>query len=757
MTLKFRGLALGLLIGLAGALAGVMPPGFDLEQSIGLRALFAMRGPQLPPEDVIVVAIDQQSAQKLGLSSKPNLWPRRLHAELIARLAAAGAKMIAFDLIFETPSSDENGDQALAAAMRKASNVLLVAASTDSETSPSEARGQTGGGYVLEAVVPPLPTLADAAVAHAPFRLPKSARVDAYWTFRYGDGDRPSLPAMALQVYAMGCYSQLLELWQRADPNLAAQLPADAAAAMSLRAVPELMQAQRDALSGDRAEARRRLSVLKSAAGNRSDKREACDILKAVVDLYAGEGARFLNFYGPARTIKTITYAAALQSLRSSLPGETGRQGFSGKAVFVGFSPAMASEQDRIRDDYRTVYSATDGLDLSGVEIAATAFANLLQGRSVRPLDGLWNTVLVLSWGLGIGMLGRNAPSTFVALFAVFAGGIYLAVARYAFGEIGLWLPLVIPLCVQPPLALFAGAMLRHRDARWERERIKRIFSHYLPGAVVEQLTSNVGPPTEINRVVFGVCLSTDAQQYTALAESMDPAPLARILNTYYRELFEAVQRNGGRVADVIGDAMLAIWAGSASEASMRSLACQAALDIAEAASGPDREGKRPAIPTRIGIHCGNILLGNIGAGERFEFRAVGDVVNTATRIEGLGKHLGARLLVSQDVIEGVDAYLSRPLGSFLLAGKHNPVRVVELRGLRADASEQETWHCRRFAAALSHYENGRWQDAANVLSEVLTAFPRDGPARFYQERCEQLVHHPPPGPWDAVIRIEQK
>jgi adenylate cyclase len=734
-----------------------MPPGFELEQGIGLRALFAMRGPRTPPQDVIVVAIDQASAQELGLPSKPSLWPRRLHAELVARLAAADAKMIAFDLFFEAPSSDENGDQALAAAMRRANNVLLVAASTERGTSAPQAHGQAGGGHVLETVVPPMPAFADAAVAHAPFRLPKATRVDAYWTFKYGAGDIPSLPAMALQVYAMECYSQLLRLWQQADPIIAAQLPDDAAAAMSRRAVPELMQVQRDALSGDSEGARRRLSVLNNAARYRPDEREACDILKAVVDLYAGEGARFLNFYGPPRTITTISYAAALQRLRSALPGKTGIPDFAGKAVFIGFSPAMAAEQDRIRDDYRTVYSGSDGLDLSGVEIAATAFANLLQVRSVRPLNGLGCFFLVLSWGLAIGMVSRNVRISFAAILAVFAGGIYLAAARYAFGEAGLWLPLVIPLCVQPPLALFAGVVLRYRDAHWERERIKRIFSQYLPGAVVEQLTSHIGPPTEINRVEFGVCLSTDAQQYTALAESMDPAQLALILNAYYRELFEAVQRNGGRVADVIGDAMLAIWAGSASESSMRTLACQAALDIVEAASGPGRDGKRPGIPTRIGIHCGNILLGNIGAGERFEFRAVGDVVNTAARIEGLGKHLGARLLVSQDVVEGVDAFLSRPLGSFLLAGKHNPVRVAELRGLRADASEHEIWLCRRFAAAVAHYENRLWRDAANVLSEILVAVPQDGPARFYLDRCEQLARHPPADPWDPLIRIEVK
>lgn len=756
MTLRFRGLALGLFIGLAGALASVMPPAFELEQNIGLRTLFAMRGPQKPPEDVVVVAIDQASAQTLGLSPKPSQWPRRLHAELIARLAEAGAKVIAFDLMFATPSTDKSDDAALAAAMRKAGNVLLVAALRGSEAPLPDTPGAGSGTHSLESVAPLLPNVANAAAAYAPFPLPKNARVDAYWTFKYGAGDLPSLPAAALQVYALGCYSQLLERWRRADATLAAQLPLDAGAAMSLRALPELMQAQRGALSGSRDDARRRLSALKDATTSRSEG-EPCAVLHALIDLYAGDGARFLNFYGPARTVKTISYSVALQRLRSSHSEAIGKADFSGKAVFVGFSPAAAFEEDRIRDDYRTVYSASDGLDLSGVEIAATAFANLLTNRSVRPLGGLGNIVLMFSWGIVIGMLGRNLGITFAALFVVLAGGLYLAGAHYAFRVAGLWLPLVIPLCFQPPLALFASAVLRHRDARWEKDRIKRIFGQYLPGPVVEQLTSNVGPPTAINRVVFGVCVSTDAQQYTGLSETMEPARLAQILNAYYRGLFEAVHRNGGRVADVVGDAMLAIWAGSASEVSMRALACQAALDIAEAAGGPDGGGQRPAIATRIGIHCGNILLGNIGAGDRFEFRAVGDVVNTATRIEGLGKHVGALLLVSEEVMEGVAAYLTRPLGSFLLAGKHHAVRVAELRGHRAAASEQEKWRCQRFAAALSHYENGRWHDAATELSEMLAAFPQDGPTRFYLERCEQLVRHPPAGPWDPLIRMDLK
>ena len=158
-------------------------------------------------------------------------------------------------------------------------------------------------------------------------------------------------------------------------------------------------------------------------------------------------------------------------------------------------------------------------------------------------------------------------------------------------------------------------------------------------------------------------------------------------MNRYYAVLFEPVKRHGGLVQDVVGDSMLAVWATTEPDLSLRSRACLAALDIASAVDRFNAASGRLALPTRIGLHSGQLLLGSVGAMDHYEYRAVGDIVNTATRLEGLNKHLGTRLLVSADVLQGLEGLMSRELGAFLLAGKSRPIVVHELIARAADAT----------------------------------------------------------------------
>ena len=126
-------------------------------------------------------------------------------------------------------------------------------------------------------------------------------------------------------------------------------------------------------------------------------------------------------------------------------------------------------------------------------------------------------------------------------------------------------------------------------------------------------------------------------------------------MNRYYGVLFEPVKQHGGLVQDVVGDSMLAIWATTEPDASLRNRAMVAALAAATAVDRFNAASGRFALPTRIGLHSGRLLLGSVGAIDHYEYRAVGDIVNTATRLEGLNKHLGTRLLVSAEVLHGLE------------------------------------------------------------------------------------------------------
>jgi len=280
-----------------------------------------------------------------------------------------------------------------------------------------------------------------------------------------------------------------------------------------------------------------------------------------------------------------------------------------------------------------------------------------------------------------------------------------------------------------------------------------------VPQRVVSQILKSTGQISASNQLVYGTCLATDAEMYTALAEQMDPAQLALLMNDYYATMFAPVGRHGGIVSDVIGDAMLAIWAASSADESLRKKACHACLDIADALEGFNQKKDRPKLRTRIGLHSGEMLLGTVGALQHYEYRAVGDMVNTTNRIQGLNKYLGTRLLVSNQVIDGLDDFLTRPLGSFLLAGRTSSLRVAELVSRKTEASREQTWLCAIFEEAIRSYEAQEWPGGCRNFSEILKAFPSDGPARFFLKRCQDYQDGVvvPVGPWDASIRMDVK
>jgi adenylate cyclase len=240
----------------------------------------------------------------------------------------------------------------------------------------------------------------------------------------------------------------------------------------------------------------------------------------------------------------------------------------------------------------------------------------------------------------------------------------------------------------------------------------------------------------EIRRTCLAACAMTDAEDYTGVAEGMDPPRLVDFVNRYFRELFGAVLGNGGVVVDVKGDGILAVWTNDAPDAALRTRVCAACLQILAAVERFNCTSPARRLPTRIGVDFGPIALANVGAFARYEYRAIGDTVNTSSRLEQLNKLLGTRLLVSEQLAEGVEGYLFRDLGGFMLRGKRSPVRVLELVAERARASREQQMLCRRFALALQAYESGQLAEARLQFSTLRARFPEDGATRFFLERC---------------------
>lgn len=745
MSVSAKAIVLGLLTAVAGLAVSIMPPTAGLETSLGLDWLFSLRGSRPAPAEVVIVSIDRESSDRLDLPNDPEKWPRSLHARLVRNLASQGAKVIVFDIIF-AEARDKAQDRLFAEAIREAGNVVLFEYLKKDDRILPDIDATPATQISIERRLPPIPELARSAAALAPFPLPKvPIKVHQFWLFKRGAGDVPTLPVVALHVYGVPLYQDLMRLLyaeMRQEDELLEDISAlsKSDATRFIRTLRQLFQTYPDLVP--RLVTRLQNDTL---SHNRS-------VLRALIQIYGGEDSRYLDFYGPPRSVTTVPYYRVLEE-RTDAYEIRPTIDFQGKAVFVGFSEQLQPEQ---KDGFYTVFSQPDGVDLSGVEIAATAFANLLEGRSVEPLASHYHLMMIALWGMVLGALCLLLPPASLIPVATALGAAYTGAAFYAFSNNALWLPLVAPLLFQLPLALLGGLLWRYLDSRRERQKIHDAFSHYLPGQVVDELIGSHEDLSTKGQLVYGICLSTDAEQYTALSETLEPDALRFLLNSYYQTLFEPVRRRGGFISDVIGDAMLALWVAPTPDRVLREQACRAALDIMAATGDDNRCPTRGCLPTRIGLHCGEMVLGNVGAGDHYEYRAVGDIVNTATRIEGLNKQLGTRVLTSRELIEGLDGIISREIGSFRLVGKSRPLAIYELGCSTEvmDALRQDLYQY--FAAGLRTFREERWQEAADIFKAILARYGDDGPSRYYLRLCEQYTRQPPAS-WEGVICLGQK
>lgn len=750
MTRPAKALILGVFTGILGILVCCIPFVLDLEEAAGLDWLFTLRGPITPPDEVVIVSLDKVSADALDLSAEPGKWPRSLHAELLHRLALAGAAVIVLDIHFKEPREAE-ADAALAQAIEATNRVVLFEYTKKDITRLYDKAGHYNGELIAQRLLPPAEPIASAPLALAPFPLPVfPVKVSQFWLFTTGTGDVPTEPVVALQLYTAALYPELLELIKQVNPGVTLPAVHSATGLFEKHAVRETIHTLRKLFTGNPSLATNLITALYSKKlHNPGSEQQA--LLHRLIKIYSEADSRYLNFYGPPQTITTIPYVQILRP-DMELPGSPHPASLNGKAVFIGYSERLQPEQ---LDEFYTVYSQNNGLHLSGVEIAATAFANLLQDNTVTPLPLPTQFLLLTGWGLLLGIGVRLLPVLPAVAFSTGLAALYLLASQWLFNQHAIWLPLFVPLFIQGPFALFVAIVWHYLEVRQERESIRSAFGLYLPATVVDELANDLAKGKSEGQKVYGTCLSTDADKYTTLSEGMDPAALSELMNAYYETLFQPVRQYGGIVSDVVGDSMLAIWTSSAPETELRRKAILATLAINEAVKQPE-VGKIPHhLPTRAGLHSGQILLGSIGAVDHYEYRAVGDIVNTSTRIQSMNSYLGTRLLLTQQVLKGIDDFVTRDIGSFVLAGKTRPLVIHELighqnSGIGASLREQHLL----FAEGLSIFRQGEWTRALKIFIRLHAINKHDSVSRYYINLCR---HQQPDADWNGAIRLDTK
>jgi adenylate cyclase len=301
------------------------------------------------------------------------------------------------------------------------------------------------------------------------------------------------------------------------------------------------------------------------------------------------------------------------------------------------------------------------------------------------------------------------------------------------------------------------GYALETAIARRREQKIRNIFQKYVPNEVIDIYFRNPEKMLVGDNRVLAVLFS-DIRGFTTIAERMPPDQMVESLNDYFSRMVDAVTARHGIVDKYIGDAIMAFFGAPVRHADDAYQSVMAGLDMQEALVrfNADQEKKgRPGFRTGTGINYGEVTVGNIGSEKKMDYTVIGDMVNLASRLEGLTKVYREPLIVSEPLAAALGSRLHcRLLGLVEVKGKAKAVRIYAVRR-RLTPQEEEGWVVH--ALGMKLYYAREFEKAALCFAKVRTCLPGDQLAATFSERCLMNREHPPGPDWDGREIIAQK
>lgn len=293
-------------------------------------------------------------------------------------------------------------------------------------------------------------------------------------------------------------------------------------------------------------------------------------------------------------------------------------------------------------------------------------------------------------------------------------------------------------------------------------------FGKYVPRDLVRRWMQSGETPTLGGGKRELTILFSDIAGFTTMSEDMDPEELMLKISEYFKVLSQVIIEHEGTIDKFIGDAIMAFWNAPEQFDDHVQQACLAALRCSKRAEELNRkweeEGRRPMF-TRFGLHTGETVVGNVGSADRMNYTAIGTNVNLASRLEGLNKAYGTRILVSEDVFQKAGGgFLCRSVDLVVPVGKTKPTLVYELLGALPGsdfpdvrASDADVEYCDRWEQAYSLYRGREWEQAAAMFETLSRERAEDTLAVIYRERCIRLARENPGPGWTGVEEARTK
>jgi adenylate cyclase len=682
---------------------GYIPTIIDIERNL-IDYRFKVRGTlDVSQSPIVIVAIDDQSDE-----STPERWPwpRSYYAHLIENLNQAGAAVIGIDVIFgQADVHGEESDAAFASALEEYDNIVLAG--------KIEKRRLSYGQDDYVSLVEPFDLFAETGVS---------------WGLASMEGDPDGILRRypVGQVYNDSIYPSFAVEVIKKYQELSAQAPLTADEKNFYIGSYTLPKFESDAI--------------------------------------------LINFAGPSNIFQYYSFDAVVDDEAFDLLEEYDLDSFSDpgdeefdippgllysgmlkdKIVLVG------ATMKELHDFFNTPFELTSGVEVHANALQTILSQNYLQGISSGVYYLLLIVLAVLVW-----LFTRYLPTLGGTLAAVSLAIIYFIVAFWLFIQFNLVIEIAIPILLIG-FAYIGHTVYHYILSQHEKKMIQGAFMHYVPEKVVKELIGNpekliLGGEERIVTVLFA-----DVANFTSISEKLSPVDLVQLLNEYLTEMTDIILSYEGIIDKYEGDAIMAEFGVPVPFELHARNACEAALKMQNRLKELRRKWKeenKPQLRARIGINTGEVIVGNMGSRDVFDYTVMGDHVNLGSRLEGANKFYGTSIMISEfthDMIQ--NGFVTRELDLIRVKGKEKPIKVFELI-----AGKEETMDS-HFMEMLDYYRKGityyrgqAWNEAIDCFEQCLQLQPEDAPSVEYRKRCINYKFNSPGEDWDGVTIMTEK
>jgi adenylate cyclase len=427
---------------------------------------------------------------------------------------------------------------------------------------------------------------------------------------------------------------------------------------------------------------------------------------------------------------------------------------FKGKIVLIG------STSPDLHDDM-IVPGAPKAMP--GVEVHANIIQTMITQKFLAK-QPKWSVVIALAIAaLGAAFAFYFLPvwlSTLIVVLAMFAY-FFLAIVMFNFG----YILTIIYVPITMITSYLVTTLYYYMAEKQQRKKVLGAFEKYVSKDVINHILENpdrlkLGGERRQITVFF-----SDIRGFTTISEKLSPEELVKLLNEYLTAMTNIVLKNNGVVDKYMGDAIMAFWGAPLDQPRHAEMACNTALEMETKLKEMQKKWAKDGVSNieiGIGLNSGQAVVGNMGSENRFDYTAMGDTVNLGSRLEGLNKNYGTRIIISETTKNLLDTktFMFRKLDLVAVKGKNKPIMIYELSAKKED---EESWFkplLDKFEEGIEHYFKQEWDPAIKCFKQALKIRKdgkEDGPSKTFIERCEYFKEHPPGKEWDGVCVMKTK